>query len=84
MVSRPTQDLLYPHAVVIVTGACGGIGEAIARAFADAGATLALCDLRQEELDELAKSLCEQVKVHHSAVDVTDTSAVQQFCDASA
>ncbi len=40
---------------IVLTGAAGGIGSAIARRLADAGATLLLTDLRQEPLDRLAR-----------------------------
>lgn len=42
---------------VILTGAGGGIGRAIARMLLDAGARVALTDLRQEPLDALAGEL---------------------------
>src|SRR5260370_16971209 len=40
--------------VVCITGAAGGIGSAIARAFAEAGTNLALLDLNEEGLARLA------------------------------
>jgi 3-oxoacyl-[acyl-carrier protein] reductase len=42
---------------LLVTGAAGGIGEAVARAFLEAGARVLLADLREEPLSELARSL---------------------------
>src|ERR1700729_2191796 len=42
---------------VVVTGAAGGIGREVARAFAAAGAQVAAVDLRQEPLEELVASL---------------------------
>jgi NAD(P)-dependent dehydrogenase (short-subunit alcohol dehydrogenase family) len=44
-------------AVVLVTGATGGLGAAIARRFADHGARLLLTDLQPDRLDDLASSL---------------------------
>ena len=38
----------------IITGACGGIGAAISSRFASAGMALGLCDVRPNELDQLA------------------------------
>src|SRR5437879_13783427 len=43
--------------VVCITGAAGGIGSAIARAFAGAGANLALLDINEEGLSRLANEL---------------------------
>jgi len=43
--------------VVCITGAAGGIGSAIARAFAGAGTNLALLDLNEEGLSRLANEL---------------------------
>lgn len=47
----------------LVTGATGGIGEAIARAFHQAGATVAISGRRTEKLEELAADLGERVHV---------------------
>jgi len=43
--------------VAIVTGAGDGLGEAIARAFAAAGANLALLDINADKLDRVHKDL---------------------------
>jgi NAD(P)-dependent dehydrogenase (short-subunit alcohol dehydrogenase family) len=43
--------------VAIVTGASRGIGEAIARTFADNGATVVLSSRKQESLDAVASSI---------------------------
>ena len=50
-----TKEL--PGKVVCITGAAGGIGSAIARAFAAAGAHLALLDINEEGLSRLADEL---------------------------
>src|SRR5260221_4699897 len=50
-----TKEL--PGKVVCITGAAGGIGSAIARAFAGAGANLALLDINEEGLSHLANEL---------------------------
>ncbi len=72
----------YKNKVVIITGACGGIGEAIAEKFAAAGATLALCDIRQDELSHTAEQCREAgATVHREAIDVADESPVRGFCE---
>src|SRR5437588_9539552 len=50
-----TKDL--SGKVVCITGAVGGIGSAIARVFAKAGANLALLDINEEGLFRLAEEL---------------------------
>jgi short-subunit dehydrogenase len=46
------------EARILLTGAAGGIGSAIARRLARSGARLLLTDLRHEPLDRLAAELC--------------------------
>ena len=72
----------YKNKVVIITGACGGIGEVIAEKFAVAEATLALCDIRHEELSQTAEQ-CRGAgaTVHSDAIDVADEASVRDFCE---
>lgn len=75
----------FSDKVLIVTGACGGIGEAIVHRFAASGAVLGLCDIRAEDLDTLASALsADGTRVHHVPTDVTDPDAVRTFCDDTA
>ncbi len=55
----------------IVTGAAGGMGAAIARAFAAEGRPLILCDMNAGPLEELAASLGSKAPVALIAGDVT-------------
>ncbi len=72
----------YKNKVVIITGACGGIGEVVAEKFADAGATLALCDIRRDELSRTAKKYRQAgTTVHSGAIDVVDEAPVRSFCE---
>ena len=43
--------------VVVMTGAAGGIGAVLARGLAEAGAKMALCDLREDDVRRLAGEL---------------------------
>lgn len=71
----------FDDKVVIVTGACGGIGEPIARRFAAEGAKLGICDAREDRLEELAGELrAAGTEVHVAAVDVTREELVSAFC----
>jgi NADP-dependent 3-hydroxy acid dehydrogenase YdfG len=62
-----------PH-VVFITGASSGIGAAIARRFAAAGARLILAARRTDRLDALAAEL--SVPAHVLPLDVRDRAAV--------
>jgi short-subunit dehydrogenase len=55
---------------VVLTGAAGGIGSAVARRLAAGGAKLLLTDLRQEPLDRLAAELAPVAAVRAVAADV--------------
>jgi 3-oxoacyl-[acyl-carrier protein] reductase len=58
----------------LVTGASGGIGEQIARAFHAQGAHVVLSGTREAVLETLADSLGERVSV--AAADLSDSAAV--------
>lgn len=66
--------------VALVTGASYGIGFAIAKAFAKAGATIAFNDIKQELVDKgLAAYEAEGIKAHGYVCDVTDENAVNEL-----
>lgn len=60
--------------LVFITGASSGIGAALARHYAELGATLGLAARREDALNELAKSL--PGKHHIYAIDVADAGAM--------
>ena len=60
---------------VVITGASGGLGAAIARRYAAAGATLGLIARRAQELDRFAAT-CAGTCVTHAA-DVRDSAAMR-------
>jgi NAD(P)-dependent dehydrogenase (short-subunit alcohol dehydrogenase family) len=69
---------------VIVTGAAGGIGSCISRAFAARGAAVMLADIRATEAAELAQSLHREG--HRSAsvaVDITDPDSARDMAAAT-
>jgi NAD(P)-dependent dehydrogenase (short-subunit alcohol dehydrogenase family) len=66
--------------VALVTGAAVGIGNAIARALAAAGARLSLCDVR-EEVIELARALGEPSLA--TRADVSKPDDVRRVVDAT-
>lgn len=68
--------------VVAIAGAAGGLGPTVARAFADAGAKLAVAGRTRSDLDKLLDSLdlpgeCRLA----SAVDLTDAAATRVWAD---
>jgi len=65
--------------VVLVTGAAAGIGQGIAAAFHEAGARVALGDVREAALERTASALGPGVFSH--VVDVRDAAGVARFVD---
>ena len=55
----------------VITGAAGGIGAAVSRRFAEAGAALVLGDLNAVALEELAGELAALTTVHALTCDVS-------------
>lgn len=67
---------------VIVTGAAGGIGRAIAEAAGRAGAQVAAIDADAERLDEAVSAIrADGAEVHGYAVDMTDRALWQKTID---
>lgn len=64
--------------VVIVTGAASGIGRAVAQAYAEEGACLALADINLEGLKKVQAEL-KKAKVYIEKVDVTSEAACKKF-----
>lgn len=64
---------------ILLTGASGGLGHAIAAAFADRGARLVLSGRRPEVLESLAASLPDAVV---AAADLTDPGSVRALAEA--
>jgi len=70
--------------VALVTGAYRGLGFAIARGLAQAGATVILNGRKPEELARAAKSLTDAgLKADVAAFDITDRAAIHSAVDAA-
>lgn len=67
--------------VVIITGASEGIGEATARAFADAGAKLVLAARSADRLAAVAASLPAQAEPLIAPTDMTDQAQVRALIE---
>ena len=66
--------------IALVTGASYGIGYAIAKAYAAAGATIVFNDIKQELVDKgLAAYRADGIEAHGYVCDVTDEDAVNAF-----
>ncbi len=74
----------FQDRVAVITGGAGGIGMAMARAFARRGARLVLADIDEERLSQAAKALSEEgAEVAGVRTDVTDPSSVDALADAT-
>ena len=79
----PSMD--FSGEVVLVSGGATGLGLAIARAFGDAGATVALNDLVRERVDVACKALRERsIRCSGYPADVRDGQAVTDLVAAVA
>ena len=66
--------------IALVTGASGGLGQAIARALHAQGASVALTGTRREALETLAAAL--ETRTHAAPCDLSDTAAVEALIPA--
>jgi 3-oxoacyl-[acyl-carrier protein] reductase len=77
-------NLNLKHKNIIVTGGSKGIGRAIALAFADEGANVAICARGMAALDSTRDEVAAKgVKCFAAACDVGDASALAQFLEAA-
>ncbi len=70
---------LFSGKKVVITGAAGGIGKALAFLFADSGATVVLFDVKGPELEKTAEEVADEsrCKVYSRQVDVSDYDAFE-------
>jgi NAD(P)-dependent dehydrogenase (short-subunit alcohol dehydrogenase family) len=72
--------MLFHEQVAVVTGAARGIGQAIAQRLAEEGASVALCDLNREGLEETRGMLPPRTQPHRiDVLDVGEAAAVRRF-----
>ena len=66
--------------VAFITGGASGVGFGMAQAFAGAGMSVVIADIRQDHLDEAMRSFA-GARVHPIRLDVTDRKAMARAAD---
>lgn len=82
--STPLAELVsLDGRVAVVTGGAQGLGKAIARRLAEAGASVLIGDLRHEQADTAAAAIAAATgsKVIAARLDVTDTASIRNAAD---
>jgi len=77
MIEEPSTAAKPPQRVMITAGG-SGIGWAIAKAFADNGAKVHICDVDEQALGEVAK---QYPQISARRVDLTDEEAIDHWFD---
>jgi len=67
--------MIFNNKTVIITGGSEGVGAAMARMFAEAGANLMLVARNKKNLDTIAAELRDKTRVEVFAMDVADADA---------
>ena len=67
--------------VAVITGASKGIGYAIAKEFLQAGAKVAVCARRENEIKAAAEELSRLGEVYCAALDASDDAAIYDFAE---
>lgn len=72
----------FKDKTVVITGAAGGLGSAFARRFAQAGAGIAMLDIRQDAVEEAAERLqTEGLETFALGCDISDAESVVNALD---
>jgi NAD(P)-dependent dehydrogenase (short-subunit alcohol dehydrogenase family) len=75
-----TMDLNFSDKIVLVAGGTGGLGNAVSRAFLEAGAKVVVTYRKEEEFAALQQAAAGKVAALEGAVvDVTDERAAEEF-----
>ncbi|KAI1392506.1 NAD(P)-binding protein [Hypoxylon trugodes] len=66
---------------VVVTGAAGGLGKAIAKGYLDAGANVAVCDINDERLEQVRSEFGPTSRFLAEKTDITDEAAITKLVE---
>jgi len=72
----------FTDKLVLITGAAGNLGAAVAQAFAEQGATLALLDRNEDGIDKVISDLPQGSKAKAFPVNLLESSSVNQVLQA--
>lgn len=73
-------ELIFTNKVALITGSAGGIGEAIARNFAAAGAEVFLHDVMEDKLQTLCRDFTSNgMKSNYKCIDITVSGAAREL-----
>lgn len=77
------MDMQLKDKVAVITGGSIGIGEAVAKALAKEGVHLILCARGKERVEETARQIAEEFKVHAHGVqvDVSRAEDIVSLCE---
>ena len=81
-VLKPIKDILsFEGKTVLITGSAGGIGEAIAKRFAEAGANLQLLDIDLDKLKESVNNYKDTIvsKISTFKIDLSKKEEIDAF-----
>jgi NAD(P)-dependent dehydrogenase (short-subunit alcohol dehydrogenase family) len=76
------MSMAFDNQVTLITGASGNLGQAVVRAFASAGARLALVERQSAKLERAFADLPEAGRLFIDGVDMTSDSSVAQMVQA--
>lgn len=69
----------FKNKVVVITGACGGLGKALCQVFGSAGAKIIATDIDSQGIKELQEELQENIEITTYQNDVTNEESIREI-----